>query len=344
MRQRKDIATRFKYRIRLNWHDECQARIDDTHCDDIIRSNSCYPYTTLSKFRSLSHPESRHNQTDSSTAASNCRCSRFFIPAWQSDSRNKTEKIKAHYDRDVKTILEKWQGHSISAPINHLEGLYNTAIPLYTNVIDNLAKLDPRGVATSHILDLEPYTKVRKLWHKFKRDKTMGRNNYPDVSNIYKQIVDLEQPHNNRVSEFMQQTESRLKESINAKCPNIDEIKNGYHNRYYDISSIFKYFTCRPEEAIQMKNDRYDSGFICKNLLFENKNNAYTVAKIDENTAQILKRIILDEYEAISKTLQEYQEKIETIQQLANQFRQQIGSVILFADNHGLKGKCIVNI
>ena len=56
------------------------------------------------------------------------------------------------------------------------------------------------------------------------------------------------------------------------------------------------------------------------------------------------KRIILDEYEAISKTLQEYQEKIETIQQLANQFRQQIGSVILFADNHGLKGKCIVNI
>jgi hypothetical protein len=125
-----------------------------------------------------------------------------------------------------------------------------------------LALSDPRGIAKSHVLDLESYSKVVKLWHKFKRNKTSGRRNYANVSNIYKQIVDLEQPHNNRVSEFMQQTESRLKESISAKCTNIDEIKNGYSNRYYDISSIIKYFTCRPQEVLQMKNDRYDREYL----------------------------------------------------------------------------------
>jgi hypothetical protein len=93
-----------------------------------------------------------------------------------------------------------------------------------------------------------------------------------------------------------------------------------------------------------MKNDRYDSGLVCKTLLFENSNKAYIIAKIDEKTTEILKSIILDEYEAIFKILKELQEEIKIINGLANQFTEQIGFVILFADNHGLKGKCVVGI
>src|SRR5437588_12883926 len=106
MRPRKDsmmnTATRFKYRIRLKCHDEHEAGIDDACRDNRIRSDSCRPSPTLSKYRSISFNENRHNKTDSSGDDSNCGNPRFFIPHWQADSRNKTDKTKAHYDRDVK--------------------------------------------------------------------------------------------------------------------------------------------------------------------------------------------------------------------------------------------------
>lgn len=110
MTPRKDrmmnIATRFKYRMHLNCHDERQVGFDGACRDDSISSNSYCPYPTLSKYGSLLLPE------NSNSDVSNCGGSRFFIPHWQADSRNKTEKIKAHYDRDVKTILENGKAFS----------------------------------------------------------------------------------------------------------------------------------------------------------------------------------------------------------------------------------------
>lgn len=135
-----------------------------------------------------------------------------------------------------------------------------------------MALSDPRGIAKSHVLDLESYSKVVKLWHKFKRDKTSGRRNYANLSNVYKQIVDLEQPHNNRVSEFMQQTETRVLESINKECVDMKEIRTNVLRGYYDISNIFKYFLKQPKKALQLKNDRYEDGLIGKRLFWEENN------------------------------------------------------------------------
>jgi hypothetical protein len=338
-----NIATRFKYRIHLNCHDERQVGLDDACRDNSIRSNSYRPYPTLSKYRFLSLRENRHSQTDSSSNVSNCGCLRFFIPHWQADSRNKIDKNQAHYDRDVRIILEKWRSHSISTPVNHVEGLDNTAIPLYTNVFYNLAKVDPQQVTKSHVLDLESYSNVVELWHKFKRDKTIGKHNYPNVSSIYEQIVNLEKAHNNRVSEFMQQTETRILESINKECIDMKEIGTNALHRYYDISNIFKYFLTQPKKSLQIKNDRYEDTVICKRLFWED-GNLFIVTKTDEDTAEILKQIISDEYENISKTLKAFQEEIKIINRLANQFREQVSFAILCADNHGLKGKCIIGI
>jgi len=93
-----------------------------------------------------------------------------------------------------------------------------------------------------------------------------------------------------------------------------------------------------------MKNDRYDDGLYCKRLFFENSNNTYTIAKIDENIAKILNRIISDEYEATPKTLKELQEQIKIMKGLANQFTEQVSIIILYANNFGLKGKCIIGV
>jgi hypothetical protein len=80
----------------------------------------------------------------------------------QADSRNEAERTSRHYDRDVRPILEKWQSDSIFACDNHVEGMYDTAIPLYTNVMNNLTRHDPRGIARSHLVDLHPYNKLAK--------------------------------------------------------------------------------------------------------------------------------------------------------------------------------------
>lgn len=48
-------------------------------------------------------------------------------------------------------------------------------------------------------------------------------------------------------------------------------------------------------------------------ILFENINKTYIIAKFDEKTAEILKSIISDEYESISKILKVLQGELETI-------------------------------
>ena len=130
----------------------------------------------------------------------------------------------------------------------------------------------------------------------------MGRHNYPNISNTYTKILDLEQPRNRQLSEFTQKTESKLMASIDDRFQNVPE--RGHRNRYYDISSILEYFICSPQQILQIKNDRYDDGFICKRLFFESNNHSTLIAKIDEKTTEILKKIILDEYETISPKIE----------------------------------------
>jgi hypothetical protein len=64
MTPRKDrmmnIATRFKYRMHLNCHDERQAGFDGACRDDSISSNSYCPYPTLSKYGSAHNLQEIH--------------------------------------------------------------------------------------------------------------------------------------------------------------------------------------------------------------------------------------------------------------------------------------------
>ena len=108
----------------------------------------------------------------------------FFIKPYTSE---KKERRKNHHNAIIE-ILKKWTDIKLEL-VEQKDSLYITSIPLYVDVINRIESLDEYNEARSH-LENKKYSRL--LSH-------------------YNNIKKLQNNYNKKVSEFMQTTETRIK-------------------------------------------------------------------------------------------------------------------------------------
>jgi hypothetical protein len=128
-----------------------------------------------------------------STSGRYCRCSswradrQFFIKPY----RERKADLKAHHDYLVTNILKKWIELQVT-PSNEKSSKYTTVIPLYLGIVDKIDSIDEYKEGLMHLCD----------------------KRYSESLSIYNKMKELEQSHNDKVSDYMEKTESDIKDRL----------------------------------------------------------------------------------------------------------------------------------
>lgn len=129
--------------------------------------------------------------------------------------QDKKEKIKEHHNSIIE-ILQEWSKLNVNTT-NKKDDFYETAIPFYLNVIEEMELLDEYQEVISHL----------------------NSRKYSNIFSLYEKMKELEKNHNEKVSESMKVLEGKIMDQIandeEIKLPDNDFIKRIFHDKYFLI-------------------------------------------------------------------------------------------------------------
>jgi hypothetical protein len=266
----------------------------------------------------------------------------FFVKPYTSERK---EKFKNHYI-SVNEVLERWSNVK-PCLLDSKDSLYTTCIPLYLNVSDQLKLVDHYEEAIQHLKSSKRYENPYKA---------------------YTQINELEAKHNQDVSNFMNNTENRIKmlidkdEEISLKENSIYrgkihelresdfKLRVSLDDRMgYYLSNIFDHFK---KQAINRQNnilcidDKFNEfGYNCPILHRSDSSPDEFIAMSNAvNKAGLRKLKILIESEGEAEEtihrLGEFEQNIHRMRELLNDFHSSIQEISHNILTLGLKGQC----
>lgn len=279
----------------------------------------------------------------------------FFIRPY---FNNKKEKRKIHHDSIIE-ILKNWSEIKFEL-VNQKDSLYTTSIPLYIDVIDRIDSLDEYKEVYSH------------LKHK----------KYSKILRSYDIVKKLQNEHNEKVSEFMNEREDEIKNEIamnkniflkdvnflKNRLKDINAVKDAVENGelteqdiqavkwgalddsvgvYYDnfFNHLFKQAN-NAQKNIELKTDYFMKNGWAYPILFSANSREKIIAKgvAGSKSIQNLKKYMENQLDDIINKLKEFNLEVQKIETKFKDFHKEIIQIIHDYESLGLKGDCRIEI
>jgi hypothetical protein len=263
----------------------------------------------------------------------------FFIKPSTSERK---EKFKNHHML-VNEVLERWSNVK-SCLLDTKGSLYATCIPLYLNVSDQLKLADQYGEVISHLKSskeyensYEAYTQMGELEARHNQDVSNFMNN---EENRIKTLIDKDEEISLKENSFYREEILKLRESDFVHRLSID------HRMGYYLSNIFDHFK---KQAINRQNnilrieDKFNEfGYNCP-VLFRSDSPDKLIAMsnaVNKAGLRKLKNLIEGECEETIYRLGEFEQNIDKMRELLNDFHSSIQEISHNIPTLGLKGQC----
>jgi hypothetical protein len=231
------------------------------------------------------------------------------------------KKRSRHYEKDIRPVFEEWSKHDFHTVNYSYKNLTPANIPLYLDVIDNIDKCDKHREALPHL------------------------KSYPRANSIYHLIRQLENEHNNYVSNVYTPIERHFFDKIDGN----DKIKIKERNESTEFGKYYKnvilnYFRTTSinssQSKLKIEFDHYHANGKNYSRIQVMPDNSDIVVG-DRISVDALHKIMLGEENTMISQFRKMQASIADMNIRCNHFSDFINKIIYETDRCKLKGRCI---